>query len=41
MCAKEEYTARVEQFYQIGKTNAKAKYTSAMAQLKQLKEEGK
>ena len=29
MCAKEEYTARVEQFYQIGKTNAKAKYTSA------------
>ncbi len=41
MCAKEEYAARVEQFYQIGKTNAKAKYTSAMAQLKQLKEEGK
>lgn len=41
MCAKEEYTARVEQFYQMGKTNAKAKYTSAMAQLKQLKEEGK
>lgn len=41
MCPKEEYTARVEQFYQIGKDNAKAKYTSAMAQLKQLKEEGK